>query len=86
MADQLAPFLEIGRAAEVDGVVLQRLPLQEQPVALRVLVRALQARALAALGALEQRHGAFHAGLEVFFHAGLDVDLGDFGDHGAVSD
>jgi hypothetical protein len=31
MADQLAPFLEIGRAAEIDRVVLQRLPLQKQP-------------------------------------------------------
>jgi hypothetical protein len=45
-------------------------------------VRALQRHALAALGALKQRYGAFYAGLEVVFHAGLDVDLGDFGDHG----
>ena len=36
VADQLAPFLEIGRAAEIDGVVLQRLPLQEQSVARRL--------------------------------------------------
>src|SRR5262249_57241732 len=33
VADQLAPFGEIGRAAEVDRVVLHRLPLHEQPVA-----------------------------------------------------
>ena len=32
MADQLAPLLEIGRAAEIDGVVLHRVPADEQPV------------------------------------------------------
>jgi hypothetical protein len=33
MTDQLAPFLEVGRVAEVDGVVLDRVPGDEQPVA-----------------------------------------------------
>ncbi len=33
MADQLAPFLEVGGFAEIPGVVLQRLPLHEQAVA-----------------------------------------------------
>src|ERR1700683_5233270 len=33
MADELAPFLKIGRAAKVDIVVLDRLPGDEQPVA-----------------------------------------------------
>src|SRR5215813_3615830 len=33
VAHELAPFLEIGRAAEVHRMVLQRLPFHEQPVA-----------------------------------------------------
>ena len=81
MADELSPFLEVGRAAEVDGVVVKRLPGDEQPVAARLFDRALKLHAAAALGALEDRRGIFHAGFELGFHAGLDVDLGDFGDH-----
>src|SRR6185437_1763455 len=52
VADQLAPLLEVGGLAEVLGVVFQRFPLHEQPVARRVLVRALQRHELAAFGAL----------------------------------
>ena len=48
MADKLAPFLQIGRGSEVDGMILQRLPLHEQPVALRVFMRTLQGHAAAA--------------------------------------
>src|SRR5262245_61832800 len=48
-----APHLEIFRAAEVDGVVLQRLPLHEQTIARGVFLRPLQREALATLGALE---------------------------------
>ena len=81
VGDVLAPFLEVGRAAEIDGMIFDRLPFDEQPVAARLLDRALQFQAVAALGALEHRRGVFHAGLEFGFHAGLDVDLGDFGDH-----
>src|SRR5580692_4143613 len=81
VGDVLAPFLEIGRAAKINSVVLDRLPFDEQPVAARFLDRALQFQALAALGTLEYRRGVFHAGFEFGFHAGLDVDLGDFGDH-----
>ena len=33
VANQLTPFGEIRGAAKIDGVVLQRLPLYEQPVA-----------------------------------------------------
>src|SRR5579864_7951216 len=81
VADMLAPFLEVGRTAEVFRVVLDRLPFDEQPVAAGLLDRALQLQAVAAFGALKHRRGIFHAGLELGFHAGLDVDLGDFGDH-----
>src|SRR6187200_586114 len=81
MANELAPFLEIRRAAEINGMILHRLPLHEQPVALRLLDRALQFHASAALGALEDRRGGFHAGLELAFHARLDVDLRNFEDH-----
>jgi hypothetical protein len=85
MGDVLTPFLEIGRAAEIDRVIFHRCPFDEQPVTGGLLGRALQFQAVAALGALEHRRGAFHAGLELGFHAGLDVDLGDFGDHGLGS-
>ena len=81
MGDVLAPFLEVSRTAEVDGVIFYRAPFDEQPVAARLLDGALQFQAVAAFGALEHRRGVFHAGLEFGFHAGLDVDLGDFGDH-----
>src|ERR1051326_354221 len=84
VADQLAPFLKVRRAAEIDGVVLDRLPGDEQPIAGRLLDRALQRHAVAALGAAENRRSVFHAGLEFGLHAGLDVDLGDFGDHGSA--
>src|SRR5947209_7693448 len=77
VADQLAPLGEIGRATEVDRVVLDRVPLHEQPVARRHLDRALQRHAGTALGALEQRRGFLHAGLEFGFRAGLHVDLRD---------
>src|SRR4051812_16005394 len=82
MADQLAPFGEIGRAAEIVGVVLDRPPLHEQAVAVRQLDRALELHAGAALCALEKRRRLLHAALEFRFHAGLDVDLRDFEDHG----
>ena len=82
MPDAGAPFLEIGTAAEIDRVVLDGIPLHEQPVAARLLDRLLQREAAAALGALEHRRGLGDAGLEVLLHAGLDVDLRDFGDQG----
>src|ERR1043166_65611 len=49
MADQLAPFGEVGRPAEIDRVILDRVPPHEQPVARRLLDRALQRHAGAAL-------------------------------------
>src|SRR5688572_26212389 len=81
MAHELAPFLEIGRAAEIDGVVLHRLPADNQSEAAGLLDRAQQRQRPAALGALEQRRGLLHAGLEFRFQAGLYVDLRDFQNH-----
>jgi hypothetical protein len=84
MPDELAPFLEVGRAAEVDGVVLERLPAHEQPVAGRLLERALQLHALAALRPLEDRRRLGDPLLERRFHARLDLDLRDLEDHAAL--
>src|SRR5215211_6044501 len=42
MADELTPFLEIGRAAEIDGVVLERLPADKETVSRWLLDGALQ--------------------------------------------
>src|SRR4051794_4916525 len=47
MADELAPFLEIGRLAEIDRVVFQGLPSHEQAEAARLLLRTLATQALA---------------------------------------
>jgi hypothetical protein len=82
MRHKPAPFLKVGRAAEIDRVVLDRRPFDEQPVAQRFFDRALQFHALAALGALEYRRGVLHAGLEFRFHARFDVDLRNFENHG----
>src|SRR6202021_1931631 len=80
--DQTAPCRKIFGAPEIDRVIFQRLPLRHQPVALRFLDRLVQFKTLAALGAQEQGAGLGDRSLEVFLGAGLDVDLGDFGDHG----
>ena len=53
LADQAAPFGKILRTAEVDSVVLQRLPLHHQPIALWLLDRAMQLKAVKALGTTE---------------------------------
>ena len=84
MGDQLAPFLKVRRATEIDGVVLDRFPGDEQPVARRLFHRAPQLHGAAALGALEDRRGLFTPVSNSAFHARLDFDLGDFGDHGAL--
>src|SRR5215471_3397269 len=81
VANVLTPFGEIRGAAKIDRVVLHRLPFHEQPVARRLLDRALQRQACAALGALEHWRGLCDAGLELRFHAGLYVDLGDLENH-----
>ena len=91
VGDELAPFLPIGAAGEILGVVLDRVPGHEQPIALRLLERPLQRECTAALGALEQRRGLRDAGLElgflglmsicaisriIFVPALVDVDVG----------
>src|SRR5262245_2985002 len=82
MPDQLAPFLEVGGFPEILGMVLDRLPMDEKPVALRHLVRALQGHGFTTFGAFEDGRGFLHAAFELGFHAGLYVDLRDFEDHG----
>src|SRR5215470_15426543 len=84
MAYKLTPFTEIRRAAKIDGVVFHRLPFDEQPIARRPLGRALQRQTGAALRTAKYRRGRRHTGLELGFHAGLYIDLGDFENHEAV--
>src|SRR5690242_5225729 len=79
--DKLAPFLEVGGFPEILGVILQRLPLHEEPIALRHFMRTLQGHGLATLGTLEDGTGFLHAGFELGFHAGFHVDLRNFKDH-----
>src|SRR5262249_19561450 len=81
MAHQLAPFSEIRRSTKINSVVLDRCPLDEQPVARGLLDRALQCQTSAALGASEHRGSLRHTRLELCFHAGLNFDLGDFENH-----
>src|SRR4051794_9043727 len=81
MADELAPFLEIGRLAEIDRVVFQGLPSHEQAVAARLLLRALQLPAPASLRALEQRDRSPDPRFELRFRAGFDVELCDLQNH-----
>src|SRR5215470_13967900 len=64
VADQLAPFLEVGRAAEVDRVVLDRLPGHEQVIVARLFDAAVKRHAGAPLRAPEYRRGLGDAGLE----------------------
>src|SRR5262245_58326393 len=84
VADQFSPFMEIRGFPEILGVVFECFPLDEKPVALRHLVRSLQGHEFAAFGAHENRRGLFHARLKLGFHAGLDVYLCNFKNHGRV--
>jgi hypothetical protein len=49
MAHQLAPFLEIFRRSKIHRVVLDRLPCDDEQIAVRVLDRAFEPHAVAAL-------------------------------------
>src|SRR5262249_34221370 len=71
-----------GGAAKIDDVVLERVPADEQPVAARLLDRALQLRAAAAPGALEQRRGPCGAALELRFGARVGGELREFQEPG----
>src|SRR5271167_5021577 len=81
MPDQRPPRLEILRAAKIDRVVFNRLPSNEEAIAVRLLGRALQFHTLAALGTLEDGCRLRHPGFEFRFEAGLHVDLGNFENH-----
>src|ERR1700734_1858592 len=81
VADELAPFGEIGRAAEIDGVILHRCPAHEEAIAQRLLDRALELDPTTALGAQEDRHRLGDARLEFGGEPVLHVDLCDLGDH-----
>src|SRR5262245_31596197 len=82
MADQRAPLLEVGRTAEVDRVILERFPFDEQAIAAGLLDAALQLHALAAFGAAKDRRRLLHAALELILHAGNDVALRNLENHG----
>src|SRR5205814_8895420 len=82
LADQTAPFRKILRAAEINGVILQRLPLHHQTVTLWLLDRAVQLKTVKTPGAAEGGLCLDNSGFKILLGAGLDVDLGDFGDHG----
>src|SRR3954469_2749881 len=81
LADEAAPFGEILGAAEIDGVVLERLPLHHQTIALRLLDRLVQLETVKTLGAAESCLGLGDGGLKVLLAARLDVDLRDLGNH-----
>src|SRR6266849_7154564 len=81
VAHEPTPFGEIRRAAEIHGVILHRLPLDKQPVARWPLDRTLQRQTGTPLGAPEHRRGLRYTGLELRFHAGFHVDLGDLENH-----
>src|SRR5215813_13027611 len=82
VADQVSPLVKIGWLAKILGMIFQSLPLHEQPVALRHLVRSLQSHKFAALGALENRRRFLHAGFELSLHAGFYIDLCNLKNHG----
>src|SRR3954467_1930975 len=67
VADELAPRLKVGRLTEIHRVVVQRLPLDKQAVAARLLTRAPELQTGAALRTLKQRNRLLHSGLERLF-------------------
>src|SRR5208282_870264 len=81
ISDELAPGLEVLGLAEVPGVVLERLPFDEEAVAARLLVRALQLHALAAASAAEKLACLCDPGFEFMLQAGLHLDLGNLENH-----
>ena len=83
MADILAPFLKIRGASEIDGVVFDRLPADNEKIETWIFDRAFEPHRLAALGALEQRRGIRDARFKLGLQAGLDLDLCNFKNHRA---
>src|SRR6185437_1850431 len=82
--DELAPFGEIGRVAEVDGVAFEAFPFDEEAIALRMLDRAFKPHPLAALCSLKDRHGTAHAVLELGFGPGLHRQPGGLENHAGL--
>src|SRR5262249_7153766 len=81
MRDQLAPFLEVRRAAKIHRMILNGVPADEQAIARRLFDGTAQLHAAAALGAAENRDGLLHALFKFPFRARLHINLRDFGDH-----
>src|SRR5262249_44145417 len=81
MRDQLAPFLEVRRAAKIHRMILNGVPADEQAIARRLFDGTAQRHAAAALGAAENRDGLLHALFKFLFRAGFHINLRDFGDH-----
>src|SRR3954468_5386292 len=84
VADELAPLLKVGRLTEINRVVLQHLPLDEQAVAARLLDRTPELQTDAALRTLKQRNRLLHPGLERLFQAGCDLELRNLQHHSAL--
>lgn len=84
-ANETAPGLEVVAAAEVHGVIFQRLPADDEAVRLRPLDGAVQPHRHATARPLEQRHGLRDGGFEGGVRAGLDGEFGDFVDHDGLS-
>ncbi len=68
-------------AAEIDGMVLQRFPYDDQHIGVGALDGALQAHRFAALGALEQRYGILHRCFKRGTLAILDFKFRQFVNH-----
>src|SRR5215469_16602924 len=81
MRDQLAPFLEIRRAAKIHRMILNDVPADEQAIARRLFDGTAQLHAAAALGAAENRDGLLHALFKFLFRPRFHINLRDFGDH-----
>src|SRR5215472_19383927 len=79
--DQLAPFLEVRRAAKIHRMIVNGVPADEQAIARRLFDGTARLHAAAALGAAENRDGLLHALFKFLFRALLHINLRDFGDH-----
>jgi hypothetical protein len=84
-AYQPAPLREILRPSEMHSVIFNGFPVNDQPVAARLLDGAMQPHGLATAGAFEQRHRFGDGGLESDLFAWLHFDLCNFPVHVAIS-
>src|SRR4051794_12083461 len=84
VADELAPLLKVGRLAEINRVVLQRLPLHEQAVAARLLDPAPQLPTGASPRTLKKRGPPLHPRPQPPLQAGCDLELRNLQHHSAL--